>query len=92
MITDVFQYLEVRAKFVYVVHPHTNGKVELANRLILKGLKKKLEDTKGLWAELFHEILWSCHTIPHSTTRKTPFTMVYGADVILLIDIDMPLS
>lgn len=48
--------------------------------MILKGLKKKLDDAKGLWAEHLHEILWSYHTIRLSTTKESPFTMVYGED------------
>lgn len=77
-------------KFFYVVHPQENGKAYLANKLILKGIKKKLDDAKGLWDELLYEILWSYHTTPHLTTKETPFTVVYGADAMLAIEVEMP--
>jgi len=35
-------------------------------------------------------MLWSYHTTPHSTTKETPFTMVYGADAMLPVEIDTP--
>lgn len=54
-----------------------------------KGVKKKLDDAKGLWAIKNHEVLWSYHTTPNSTTKETPFIMVYGVDVMLLVEIDM---
>lgn len=58
--------------------------------MILKGLKKKPVNAKGLWEELFHEVLWQYHTTHQSTTKEIPFTMVYGADIMLFIDINMP--
>lgn len=54
----------------------------------MKGIKKKLDDGKGLWDELLHETLWSYHTIPHITTNETPFAMVYGENIMLSIEID----
>lgn len=73
-----------------VVHPQANGQAKSANKIILKGLKKKLDDVKGLWEELLHEILWSYHTILHSTTKETLFSMVYGVDSMLPIEIENP--
>lgn len=53
-------------------------------------MKKKLDEAKGLWAEYMHAILWSYHTLSHSTTLGTPFKMVYGADAMIPIDINTP--
>jgi len=36
------------------------------------------------------QVIWSYHTTPHSTTKETLFTMVYGADAMLPIEIDTP--
>jgi hypothetical protein len=35
-------------------------------------------------------VLWFYHTTPHSTTKETPFTMVYGTDAMLPVEIDNP--
>ncbi len=37
--------------FASVEHPQTNGKVEFANIILLRGLKRRLEKAKGTWAE-----------------------------------------
>ena len=41
----------IKQVFASVEHPQTNGQVELANRVLLKGLKRRLEKAKGAWAE-----------------------------------------
>ncbi|XP_016198995.1 uncharacterized protein LOC107639951 [Arachis ipaensis] len=43
-------------------HPQTNGLAETANKIVLQGLRKKLEDSKGEWTELIPEVLWSYNT------------------------------
>lgn len=50
IVTDFFRELGVQKKFVSVVHLLANRQEESANKVILRGLKKKLDDTKGLWA------------------------------------------
>jgi len=37
--------------FASVEHPQTNGQVESANRVLLRGLKRKLEQAKGTSSE-----------------------------------------
>ncbi|XP_057443821.1 uncharacterized protein LOC130735973 [Lotus japonicus] len=38
----------IEIRFASVEHPQTNGQAESANKVILKGLKKKLDEAKGL--------------------------------------------
>ncbi|XP_057740309.1 uncharacterized protein LOC130957469 [Arachis stenosperma] len=65
----------------------TNGLAEAANKIILHALKKKLDDAKGLWAELIPEILWGYNTTPQSSTRETPFRLVYGSESMIPLEI-----
>lgn len=88
MVIVLCKDLGVQISVVSVVHPQANRQAELVNKVILKGLKKNLDDAKGLWVELLYKILWSYHTMPHSTTKETPFPMVYGTDVMLHIKIE----
>jgi len=62
--------LEVGIKQVFasVEHPQTNGQVESANRILLRGLKRRLEKAKETWAEEVPRIVWAYHTTPQSTT------------------------
>ncbi|XP_015953775.1 uncharacterized protein LOC107478141 [Arachis duranensis] len=73
-----------------VEHPQTNGQVESANRIILQGLKKKLDEAKGEWADLIPEILWSYNTSIQSATGETPFKLVYGAEALIPVEVSVP--
>ncbi|XP_068504609.1 uncharacterized protein [Phaseolus vulgaris] len=73
--------------FASVEHPQTNRQVEYANRVLLRVLKRRLEKAKGTWAEEVHRIVWAYHTTPQSTTRETPFSLVYGSEAIILVEI-----
>jgi len=50
-------------------------------------LKRRLEKAKGNWAEEVPRIVWDYHITPQSTTRETPFSLVYGSDAMIPIEI-----
>jgi len=79
--------LGVKQVFASVEHPQTNGQVESANRVLLRSLKRRLNKAKGTWAEEVPRIVWAYHTTPESTTRETPFSLVYGSDAMILVEI-----
>ncbi|XP_072057740.1 uncharacterized protein [Arachis hypogaea] len=60
-------------------HPQSNGLAEAANKVLLQA--------KGLWAELILEILWGYNTTMHSTTKETPFHLVYGSEAMIPTEI-----
>ena len=43
--------LGIKQVFTSVEHPQTHGQVKSANRVLLRGLKRRLEKAKGTWAE-----------------------------------------
>jgi len=55
-IVNFCKNLGIQTKFVSVIHPQANGLAEAANNVILNGIKKKLEDAKGLLAAQLHEV------------------------------------
>jgi len=70
-----------------IEHPQTNGQVESANRVLLKGLKRRLEKAKGTWSEEVPQIFWAYHITPQSTTKEMPFSLVYGSDTMIPVEI-----
>ncbi|XP_072081901.1 uncharacterized protein [Arachis hypogaea] len=79
--------LKIKQQFSSIEHPQTNGLAEVANKVILHALRKKLDDAKGLWAELIPEIIWRYNTTIHSTTKETPFRLVYSSDAMIPVEI-----
>jgi len=62
--------------------PQTNGQVESANQVLLRGLKRRLEKAKGTWEEEDPKIVWAYHTTPQSTTKE-----LYGSDAMIPVEI-----
>ncbi|XP_072089283.1 uncharacterized protein [Arachis hypogaea] len=81
------QDLKIKQHFASVEHPQTNGLAEAANKVILHALKKKLDDAKGLWAELIPEVLWGYNTTPQTSTKETPFRLVYGSEAMIPLEV-----
>lgn len=54
---------------------------------LVNGLKKRLMKTKGAWTEELPTILWSYRTTARSGTGETPFSLTYGTEVVLLLEI-----
>ncbi|RDX67038.1 Retrovirus-related Pol polyprotein from transposon opus, partial [Mucuna pruriens] len=68
----------------------SNSQAEAANKVILCGLRRRLEEAKGWWAEELPQVLWSYHTTPHSTTNETPFRLIFGTEAMIPIEIGEP--
>ena len=73
--------------FASVEHPETNGQVESANRVLLRDLKRRLDKAKGTWVEEVPTIVRAYHTTPQSTTGETPFSLVYGSNTMIPLEI-----
>ncbi|MCI16727.1 gypsy retrotransposon integrase-like protein, partial [Trifolium medium] len=68
--------------------PQTNGQAEAVNRVILRGLKRRLDEANGNWAEELHHVLWAYRTTPHSTIGETPFRLTYGTEVVIPVELN----
>jgi len=79
--------VRIKQVFTSVEHPQIDGQVEFANRILLRGLKRRLEKAKGTWAEEDPRIVWAYHTTPQSTTGETPFSLAYESDAMIPVEI-----
>ncbi|GAU27461.1 hypothetical protein TSUD_161470 [Trifolium subterraneum] len=73
--------------FTSVEHPQTNGQTEAANRVILRGLRRRMSASKGNWTDELHNVVWSYRTTPYSTTGETPFRLTYGTEAVIPVEI-----
>lgn len=81
--------LQIQQVFTSVAYPQSNGQVEIINRELLRGLKIKLDHVGGSWVEEMPSILWAYRMTPRESTRMTPFQLVYGAEAVVPVEIDM---
>ncbi|XP_016195258.1 uncharacterized protein LOC107636250 [Arachis ipaensis] len=67
-----------------------NGKVEAANKVIFNGLKKRLDEHVGSWADDVWSVLWSYRTTVHSTTNVTSFRLIYVEEAVIPVELGEP--
>nr|XP_016437367.1 PREDICTED: uncharacterized protein LOC107763387 [Nicotiana tabacum] len=64
--------------------------VKSSNKSILNIMKKKLEDAKGLWLKILPQVLWAYRTTPKMSTGKTPYSLVYGTEAVIPVEVGEP--
>ncbi|XP_057766647.1 uncharacterized protein LOC130987060 [Salvia miltiorrhiza] len=82
-IADFCDRMDITQRFVSVAHPQANRQVELANRSICEGIKKRLSQSRGKWVEELDTVLWAYRTSPKTATGEAPFTLVYGSNAVI---------
>ena len=73
-----------------LAYPQGNGQAEVINKVIVNGLKKKLDDVKGKWVEELPHVLWTYRTMPRRSTGETPFSMTYGVEAVIPLKTSFP--
>ena len=82
--------LGITNRYSTPAYPQGNGQAEAVNKVIVNGLKKRLDDAKGKWVEELPHVLWTYRTTPRRSTGETPFSMTYGAEVVIPLKTSFP--
>ena len=82
--------LGITNRYSTSAYPQWNGQAKVVNKVIVNGLKKRLDDAKGKWVEELPYVLWTFQTMPHRSTGETPFSMTYGAEAIIPLETRFP--
>ena len=53
-------------------------------------MKKRLEKSKGAWADKLPGVLWSYRTTPCSSTGETPFSLAFGTEAVIPAEGSVP--
>ena len=91
-IIKFYEKLGIWQSFSSVAHPQTNGQAKASNKVILEGLKRRLEDAKGRWVKELPFVLWAFRTTPRRSTGETTFSLAYGTKVVILLEVAFPHS
>ena len=84
--------LGITNRYFTPAYPQGNGQAKAVNKVIVNGLKKRLDDAKGKWVEELPHVLWTYRTTPRRSTRETPFLMTYEAEAVIPLEIGFPTS
>ncbi|KAL0445717.1 UNVERIFIED_CONTAM: hypothetical protein Slati_1699600 [Sesamum latifolium] len=84
------QGLHIKQRFTSVAHPQSNGQVEVTNRILVQGIKRRLERVGRNWTEELTSVLWAYRTTPKGSTGESPFSLVYGTEAIIPAELGIP--
>jgi hypothetical protein len=70
-------------------YAQANGQAESSNRTLIKLIKKEIEENPKRWHEVLLEALWVHRISKHSTTKVTPFELVYGQEAVLPVEVNL---
>ena len=82
--------LGIKNRYSTPAYPQGNGLAEAINKVIVNGLKKRLDDVKGKWIEELPHVLWTYRTMPRKSTGETSFSMTYRAEAIIPLENGFP--
>ena len=82
--------LGIKNRYSTPAYPQGNGQAEAVNKVIMNGLKKRLDDAKGKWVEELPHVLWTYRTTPRKSIGETSFSMTYGAEAIISLENGFP--
>ena len=72
----------------FAYRPQTNGAVEAANKNIKRILRKMVETSRD-WLEKLPFPLWAYRTSFRTSIGATPYSLVYGMEAVMLVEIEM---
>ena len=81
-----YSELGITNRYSTPAYPQGNGQAETINKVIINGIKKRLDDAKGKWVEELPHVLWTYRITPYRSTGETPFSMTYGAEVVIPLE------
>ena len=61
--------------------------MEVTYRIIMQGLKRRLDEKKKNWVEELNNVIWAYRTTPRTLTEEKPFRLTYGMDAVIPVEI-----
>ena len=83
--------LGITKRYSTLAYPQENGQAEAVNKVIMNGLKKRLDNAKGKWVEELSHVLWTYRTTSRGSIGEIPFSMTYGAEVVIPLETGFPM-
>jgi hypothetical protein len=70
-------------------YAQANGKAKSSNKILIKLIKKKVNEYPRRWHEALSEALWAHRTSKHGATKVTQFELLYGQEDVLPVEVNL---
>ncbi|XP_075483628.1 uncharacterized protein LOC142523782 [Primulina tabacum] len=84
--------MKITQSFTSVSYPQANGQTYVTNRVIVQSLKARFQGVCKDWVEEIPSVLWAYRTIHWTATKETPYSLVYGSETVLPVEIGQELA
>ena len=88
VIEELLSHHKIKHRTSTAYHPRANGKVEVTNKALEGILTKVVSSGRKDWVERLVEATWAYNTTWKTTTRFTPYELVYGKKALLSIEFE----
>jgi hypothetical protein len=90
MMSELTDKLGLRHENSTPYYPQANDQVEAINKILITMLRRIIGIHKTSWHTMLFSALWAYRTSVKSAMGFTPFQLVYGIEVILPIECEIP--
>ena len=66
-----------------------NSQAESSNKILIKLIKKKIEENPRRWHEVLSEALWAHRISKHGATKVISFELVYYQEAVLSVEVNL---
>jgi transposase InsO family protein len=87
LVDSLCNLMTMRHRLSSAYHPQTNGLTERFNKTLCNTLAKYVSDYGDTWDTFLNAALFAYRTNQNSTTKYTPFKLLYGREAILPMDL-----
>jgi hypothetical protein len=88
-VCDFAESLKIKLLSSSPYYAQANGRADSSNKTLNKLIKKKIEENLKRWHEVLSKALWAHRISKHSTTKVTPFELIYRQEVILPVEVNL---
>jgi transposase InsO family protein len=88
-VRDFVESLKIKLLSSSPYYTQANSEAKSSNKTLIKLIKKKIEENPKRWHEVLSGALWAHRISKHSTTKVTPFELVYGQEAILPVEVNL---
>lgn len=81
--TEVCKSLKIHKIHTTAYHPQSNGALERSHRTLTEYLRSYIQDDRLTWDEWIPYAMFTYNTSVHTSTKFTPFELIFGAEAIL---------
>ena len=87
LLLEIRALLKIKKSHTSPYHPQGNGMVERFNRTLLDMLATTVNDNQANWEQCIRKVSFAYNSSVHSSTRFTPFFLMFGHQAKLPVDL-----